>query len=116
MASTTGKTFFNENLTSGKHISASDTIEARDVNFVGILLTENVNPCAKIAAKIQHSPDNKTWFDLCIFEEVVGQTCSQIIHVNESDTHVLSYVRAHVQIIGLNCDADINIKLFHGRN
>ena len=84
-------------------------LSSKDKAFIGILSVSACNAATTVNAKIQHSADGSTWFDLVSFTAVVGTTGAELKQIT---TSVLHKVRAVVTLAGATQTATVDLALW----
>jgi len=111
MASTLSKEVLPfESITATKTGAPIDLF-AGDVNFIGQILVTNASS-ANYAVIIQHSHDKINWLTLLSFTAVTANV-HEIIQVNNTNVHVMTFVRA--VLTRTAGSADFVIDLLHDR-
>jgi prephenate dehydratase len=115
MASTACKTFQNATaLTAASTTSAAQQLIQGDVSFIGVLVAASTHADTIVDAKIQHSHDGVTWFDLITFTQLTDNG-SEVKQVN-SDTNVLQFVRSIVALTGGTLASTVTLHLCYDRS
>ena len=115
MASILGKTLASAVDTDATGVlkDVHDCLQAKDVNFIGILLIENASSLTGLVVKIQHSPDNVNWEDLITFGTKTANGFESV-QIDNTNVHVFQFVRANVTAI-TGGSADVTCNLHHDR-
>lgn len=99
-------------LTAASNTGTGVLLVDQSTAFIGQIVATSVNAATTIAAKIQHSPDNSTWYDLVSFTNIVGAAGDEIKQITIS---VLPYVRSSVTLSGVTKAATVQIKLWYDK-
>lgn len=113
MASSSKLILVNEALTASQ-TSEVKSLGPRSKKFVAFLLVSAINAATTVAAKIQHSPDGSTWFDLVSFTNLVGVTGSELKQESAfavASSPVLGQVRSVVTLSGATQTATVRVDL-----
>lgn len=110
MAANSKKVFLSSQALTASATSDPQTLSAKDKSFIGFLNVTDINAATTLNAKIQHSPDKSTWFDLVSFAALAGVTGNEL---KFPTTDVLGYVRSVVTLAGATQTATVTLELVY---
>lgn len=112
MASTAKLQLLN---TAGSTATATGTslsVQPKSKGFIAYQKLANLDAATTVVGKIQHSPDNATWFDLKSFTSYAGSSGPATSETQQITDAVYPYVRAVATITGVTKLADVLIELY----
>ena len=115
MASTHNKSFHVAEALTDDSTSPWQQLIAKESSFIGFFKAASVHASTVVSAKIQHSPDASTWYDLLTFSDLNGVDGDQKMSVNAVEDHVFQYVRGVIELAGATQEATCTLQLFFDR-
>ncbi len=111
MASQSKRVLNNGQLLTSTDGPAAQDLPAATKDLIGYLNVSAINAATTLDVKIQHSPDNSTWFDL-------GSAFTQLVGVTGNETVVISggsyqWVRMSATLAGATQDATFVCELYY---
>lgn len=117
MASSINKTLFNAAALTATSTSEKQQIQAGDIDFIGVLVATDTHADTTVDAKIQHSHDGVTWFDLITFTQLTdnGSEVKQLSTATLPKPAVLQFVRGVATLAGATQESTVTLHLYFDR-
>ena len=112
MSSVLGRDFYDAESLSANATSDPQETLSKDTNFVGFLKMENGASTPVFDVIIEHSVDKINWETLITFTQITADGV-ETVHVDNTTTHVLRYVRADVT--RTTGSGDLTVSLLYDR-